>query len=135
MRHGFFCMLLVLALPQVAAAEGAIGAGAAPIFPGGAPAIERAEARPGLDLRVAAMQLRFAQDSADAPTAIEAEWADRDTGQDVADRGLSFGFEVKPRSRMGALARQDGGEDSGLGDQLQRLIEHPTFGLRGRYRF
>ena len=61
--------------------------------------------------------------------------ADRDAEPSVADRGLSFGFEVKPRSPMGALARQHEAEEPGLGGQLERLIERPAFGLRGRYRF
>lgn len=132
MRHGFFWMLLVLGLPQVAAAEGAVGADAAPIFPVGAPAIEQAEAPPGLDLRIDPAQLGAAQHQ---PLALESDWADDDAEFDAADRGLSFGLEVKPRSRMGALARQDRGEDAGLGDQLQRLIEQPVLGVRGRYRF
>ena len=52
-----------------------------------------------------------------------------------SDRGLSFGFEIHPRSRIGALARKDDVEDPTLGDQLEKLIERPVFGLRGRYRF
>jgi hypothetical protein len=81
------------------------------------------------------MLLRFAQDSPDGASAIEAEWADRYTEQDAADRGLSFGLEIKPRSRIGALARQDQAEDPSLGNQLERLIEQPVLGFRGRYRF
>ena len=61
--------------------------------------------------------------------------ADRDAEPSVADRGLSFGFEVKPRSPMGALARQHEPEEPGLSGQFERLIERPAFGLRGRYRF
>jgi hypothetical protein len=53
----------------------------------------------------------------------------------LSDRGLSFGFEIQPRSRIGALARKDHVQDPTLGDQLERLIERPVFGFRGRYRF
>jgi hypothetical protein len=138
MGHGFFWMLLVLGLPQVAAAEGAIGAAAAPI-PSGAPAIERAEAPgsspAGLDLRIDLAQLARSQHRLYGAAAIESDLADRYAEQDAADRGLSFGFEIKPRSRIGALARQDEAEDPSLGDQLERLIEQPVLGFRGRYRF
>jgi hypothetical protein len=139
MHHAFFWTLLVLGLPQVAAAGAAIGMAAEPMVAGGGAALERAEAPgsspTGLDLRIDTMLLRFAQDSPDGASAIEAEWADRYTEQDAADRGLSFGLEIKPRSRIGALARQDQAEDPSLGDQLERLIEQPVLGFRGRYRF
>ena len=36
---------------------------------------------------------------------------------------------------MGALARQHEPEEPGLSGQLERLIERPAFGMRGRYRF
>ena len=52
-----------------------------------------------------------------------------------SDRGLSFGFEIQPRSRIGVLARKDDVEDPTLGDQLEKLIERPVPGFRGRYRF
>jgi hypothetical protein len=140
MQHLASWTLLLLGLPQVAAAEGAIGAGATPIFPAAAPGIEQAEApaiiaAPGLDLRFDRMQLPAAEHGAYGVPALESDWADSDVELDAADRGLSFGLEVKPRSRMGALARQDEDEDAGLGDQLQRLIEQPVLGVRGRYRF
>jgi hypothetical protein len=136
MRHGFFWILLVLALPQVAAAERAIGASAAPMLAGEAPAVEQADApaiipAPGLDLRIDPAQLLAPQHQ---PPAFESDWADQFPEQDAADRGLSFGLELKPRSRMGALARQGSGEDADL-DQLQRLLEQPVLGVRGRYRF
>jgi hypothetical protein len=129
----------VLGLPQVAGAAAAIGVAAEPMVAGGAAALERAArgASPaGLDLRLDARLLRFAQDPPDA-SASEAELADHDAAiyEPDADRGLSFGLEIKPRSRIGALARQDEVEDPSLGDQLQRLIEHPVLGVRGRYRF
>ena len=95
MRHGFFWILLVVALPQVAAAERAIGAGAAPMPVGEAQANEQAEppaitAAPGLDLRIDPAQLLAPQHQ---PPAFESEWADHEVEQDGADRGLSFGLE------------------------------------------
>jgi hypothetical protein len=140
MRRAVFWILLVLGLPQVAGAAAAIGAAAEPMVAGGAATPERAArgASPaGLDLRLDARLLGFAQDSPDGASAIEAEWADNDAAiyEPDSDRGLSFGLEIKPRSRIGALARQDEAEDPSLGDQLQKLIEHPVLGVRGRYRF
>jgi hypothetical protein len=140
MRRAFCWILLVLALPQVAGAAGATGVAAEPMVAGGAATVERAArgASPaGLDLRLDARLLGFAQDSQDGASASEAEWADDDAAiyEPDPDRGLSFGLEIKPRSRIGALARQDGAEDPSLGDQLQKLIEHPVLGVRGRYRF
>src|SRR5687768_6538897 len=111
MRYAVFWILLVLGLPQVAAA--ATDVAAEPAFPGGEPAIEGVEtpatATPGLDLRIDAKQLWFAQDPPDGASASAAEWAKRDVGgyEPHADRGLSFGLEIKPRSRIGALARED----------------------------
>lgn len=141
MRHGLFCILILLTMGQVAAAAAATDVPAEPVFPGGEPAVERAEApttsTPELDLRIDVNQLRFAQEPADGASGGAAGWAHRDLGDNAppADRGLSFGLEIKPRSRIGALARQDEAEDPSLGDQLERLIERPVLGVRGRYRF
>jgi hypothetical protein len=140
MHHAVFWTLLALGLPQVAAAGGAIGAGPPPILPGGSPAIERADApaitaAPGLDLRIDPAQLGAAQYEPFGVPALESEWADQEAELDAADRGLSFGLEVKPRSRLGALARQSEPGDSGLGVQLEKLIEQPVLGVRGSYRF
>ena len=138
MRHVVFCLLLVLGLPQVAAAA-AIGAAVEPIRTGGGAALDAAAPPVGspaaLDLRIDGTPPRVALDAPDG--ASEAERAGRDIGtyQPHSDRGVSFGLEIKPRSRIGALARQDQAEDPSLGDQLQRLIERPVFGFRGRYRF
>jgi hypothetical protein len=140
MRHAFLWILLVLGLPQVAAA-GATGLAAEPMVAGGRAALERAEARgrspAPLDLRIDASVLRFGRDSQSGGSASEAEWADHDAGsyEQYPDRGLSFGLEIKPRSRIGALARHDQAEDPSLGDELQKLIENPVLGVRGRYRF
>jgi hypothetical protein len=140
MRRAFFWILLVLGLPQVAGAAAAIGVAAEPMVAGGAAALEhagRGASPAGLDLRLDASLLRFAQDPPDGASASEAEWAEDDAAiyEPDSDRGLSFGLEIKPRSRIGALARQHEAEDPGLGDQLQKLIENPVLGVRGRYRF
>jgi hypothetical protein len=138
MSRAVLWTLVLLGLPQVAAAA-AIGVAAEPMVAVGGAPLERAEAPasspPGLDLRIKPAPLPPSQHRPYGAAAIESDWADRVTEQDAAGRGLSFGLEVKPRSRIGALARQDEAEDPGIGDQLQRLIERPVFGLRGRYRF
>ena len=172
--RGALWTLVMLGLPQVAAADDAMGAAVPPVLPGGDPAIERAETsakatRPALDLRIddamnaavppivpgGALALEHPEtpggavsselDPSANPTQLPAspkgaravgdDPADRDAEASVADRGLSFGFEVKPRNSMGALARQHETEDPGLGGQLERLIERPSFGVRGSYRF
>jgi hypothetical protein len=173
MRLGGLWTLLMLGLPQVAAADDATGAAVPPVLPSGDPAIERAEtpgkAGPALDLRIddamtaalppivpgGALDMQDAETLGAAvpseldlrinPTQLPASPAGtragggdltgREAQSSVADRGLSFGFEVKPRTSMGALARQHETEDPGLGGQLERLIERPAFGVRGRYRF
>lgn len=139
MRHGALLTLLLLGLPQVAAADAAVGAAVA-VLPAADLAVERpgtpaTAASPGLDLRFDPAQLPSAQPRPYGAPAIESDWADPDAELDAADRGLSFGLEIKPHRRIGALARRDETEDPGLGDQLQRLIERPVLGLRGRYRF
>ena len=150
--------VVLLGLPQVAVAESALGAGSAPLFPNGNAADERAAASPAdppsdLDLRIDPRQLPSAQELPDGALGIEGDWpdgaaepdagigiekdpADDAAGRRAADRGLSFGLEVQPRSRMGALARQhEARDDPSLGAQLERLIEQPVLGVRGRYRF
>jgi hypothetical protein len=140
MPQVLYCILLVLALPQVAAAGGALGVPAEPLVAGSG-ALERAApplvpAR-GLDLGIEDEQMRVSQEARDAGQDIDSLRARGDIGPYAAqsDRGLSFGFEIQPRSRIGALARKDDIEDPTLSDQLEKLIERPVFGLRGRYRF
>ena len=126
-----------IGLLGVAVAGGATGAAADQASPGNDPAIERAEtpaaARPALDLRIDPTQLPASR----GLPSIEAEPVDRYTGVDEhsTDRGLSFGLELKPRSSIGQLARQDAVEDPSLTDHLQRVIERPALSFRGRYRF
>jgi hypothetical protein len=145
MRQVLFGILLVLALPPVAAA-GAIGTLGEPVV-ADARALARAAAAPAraFDLGLDGAPLRLAQNapddgqSGDAPQA-KGDDAPRAKGdissyRSEPDRGLSFGFEVQPRSRFGSLARKDDAEDPDLDDQLDKLIERPVFGFRGRYRF
>ena len=140
MRQVCCCILLVLALPQVAAAGGALGMPAEPLLANSqALALATAPLAParGLDLGIEDAQRRLAQETPDAGQETDSARALGDISPYAAqsDRGLSFGFEIHPRSRIGALARKDDVEDPTLGDQLEKLIERPVFGLRGRYRF
>jgi hypothetical protein len=133
-------MLWRIGLLGVAVAGGATGAGAGQALPGDDPAIEPAETAdaspPALDLSIDPAQL-LTRDLPAGPRRIDPEPADRYTGADehASDRGLSFGLELKPRSQIGSLARQDDVEDPSLTDQLEKVIERPALSLRGRYRF
>lgn len=141
MRQVLLCTLLVLALPHFAAAAGAIGVVIEPLM-AGERTLDRAAAPAatarGLELGLDGAHLRFAQNAPeedepgeDAPRAK----GDISPYKAQSDRGLSFGFEIKPRSRYGDLARKDEAEDRDLDDQLDKLIDRPVFGFRGRYRF
>jgi hypothetical protein len=129
-----------IGLLGVAVAGGAAGAAAGQALPGNDPAVERAEsadASPSaLDLRIDPAPL-LSRDLPAGPRTIDPAPADRYTGADEQspDRGLSFGLELKPRSPIGSLARQDDVEDPSLTDQLEKVIERPALSLRGRYRF
>jgi hypothetical protein len=117
-----------------------VSAAVPPIVPGGALALEHpetlGEAAPSeLDPVINSAQLPASANPPEGTRASGSDQAGHDAEPSVADRGLSFGFEVKPRSSIGALARQHEAEDPGLGGQLERLIERPAFGVRGRYRF
>jgi hypothetical protein len=135
MRRGILWTLLLLGLPHAAAADGANAV--PPVVPDVDAAIERAapapDSPPALDLRIDPAPLPSAlPNGAPASQGDLAEFHDR---QEAADRGFSFGLEIKPRTRLGALARRDEPGDPGLDEQLENLIERPVFGLRGRYRF
>jgi hypothetical protein len=152
MRQLLLCILLALALPPAAAA------GAIDLVPGslltGEQALEPGAAAPpppGLDLGRDSAGLRVAQNGSDdeqGSDLLGAKGSGNEQGGDLpqakgdispyeaqSDRGLSFDFEVRPRSRFGDLARKNDTEDPDLGDRLDRLIERPVFGFRGRYRF
>jgi hypothetical protein len=139
MRQVFLCVLLALVLPQAAAA-GVIDLVAEPVITGGQalePAAARATPPRGLDLGLDSVGPRLAQDAPEDREGADPPRAKGDISpyEAQSDRGLSFGFELRPRSRFGDLARKDDTEDPDLGDQLDKLIERPVFGLRGRYRF
>ena len=140
-RRMWWLILLLLGMPHVAVADSSTRA-ADELLPGGALDLERtgtavAAAPPTLDLRIGSTYLpEFGDVSASTP-AIASEPAGRYTSADQhpSDRGLSFGFEIRPRSTVGNLARKDDIQDPTVTDQLQRVIERPAFGIRGRYRF
>ena len=141
MRQVALCILLMFALPQVAAAADASGMPDEPLM-ADARAFEHtaAPAVParGLELGVDGAQLRFAQNTPEEDQqGGEAPRAKGDISpyETQSDRGLSFGLEIKPRSRYGDLARKDDAEDHDLDERLDNLIERPVFGFRGRYRF
>jgi hypothetical protein len=139
MRQVFLCVLLALALPQAAAA-GVIDLVAEPVITGGQalePAGARATPSRGLDLGLDDVGPRFAQNAPDDREGADPPRAKGDISpyEAQSDRGLSFGFELRPRSRFGDLARKNDTEDPDLGDQLDKLIDRPVFGFRGRYRF
>lgn len=142
MRHIVLWTLVLLGLPGIAVAEGTIGPAAGQSSPGNEPAIERtgtsAPAAPqAFDLSIDPTQLPSWHDRPGGPVAIGTDRGQRYSGAapDAADRGLSFGVEVKPRSRVGNLARETETDAPGLEDNLQRLIDRGTLGVRGRYRF
>jgi hypothetical protein len=90
------------------------------------------------ELGVDGAHLRFAQNAPEEDEqGGEAPRAKGDISpyETQSDRGLSFGLEIKPRSRYGDLARKDDAEDHDLDERLDNLIERPVFGFRGRYRF
>ena len=141
MRQVLLCTVLVLALPQFAAAAGTVAVFTEPLM-AGARTLDRAAAPAaiarGFELGLDGAHLRFAQNApeedeqgGDAPRAK----GDISPYEAQSDRGLSFGFEIKPRSRYGDLARKDDADDPGISDKLDNLIERPVFGFRGRYRF
>lgn len=152
MRQVLLSILLVLALPQAAAAgvielvpDSLLTRGQA-LEPGAA-----VTPAPGFDLGLDDVHLRVAQNAPDdgaGDVPQQAKGDDDEQGDDAprakgdispyqaqSDRGLSFGFELRPRSRYGNLARKNDAEEPDLGDQLDKLIERPVFGFRGRYRF
>jgi hypothetical protein len=131
MRHQI--MWILLGLHHGAAADPAVG----PVAADSEAGIERADFPPALDLRILPRQPPAARVWPIEPGAIGAEGADRYSAaeQDAADEGLSFGLEVKRRPQLESRAWQDEDDAPGLQDDIDRLIERSTLGVRGSYRF
>jgi hypothetical protein len=144
MRQGLIIWTLVLlGLPHVAAAAGAAG-----------PSVEQALAEPeaaaserpatpaddfALDLRVVPPKTSNVRTRPIDPHAIGrvVRATDRSGAarQDKAEEGLSFGLEVRRLPPLESRARREEDDAPGLQDDLQRLIEDSTVGVRGTYRF
>jgi hypothetical protein len=141
MRHDIIWMLALLGLTHLAAGAGAAGStnGLLPAEPeaavkGAAPA---AEAPPTLDLRIVPRQPRLAPVKPIAPNAFPAERHDRfgPPQENAAEQGLSFGLEVRRRPQFERRALPNEEDAPGLRDDVERVIEHSTLGVRGTYRF
>jgi hypothetical protein len=118
--------------------DGALGADEPPFASDEAPAATFGMPLPSdLDRWLDPAQLPSPQRPPVEVQAATGERTEDPAARQPADRGLSFGLEVTPRSPIGALARQnhDQEQDPSVGTQLGRLLERPAFGVRGRYRF
>lgn len=129
----------MLGLLAVSFAAAGAAAAAEELLPGGAlepTESSTATSSPPLDLHIDTRDLLSLGGASSGADALAADRAERySRAEPESDRGLSFDFEVKPRSPLGRLARQSDIQDPTLTDQLQKVIEQPAFGVRGRYRF
>jgi hypothetical protein len=129
--------LALLALPQIAAADVGNGSGGAARDPVAASGARTQEIPPVLDLRI---RERL------PPTGPEWLTEERGLGLAVpephsaparnsAEKGLSFGLEVRRARQFQNRTRPDEDETPGLQGEIERLIEHSTLGIRGIYRY
>ena len=137
MSRTIWWILVLLGLPHVAAADGTSGMTAAQAFADQEAAVARSETPvtdlpPTLDLRIGPPQLPL-QSSPAGSRALGAARADR--SGDAARGPLSFGVELQRRRHVESRAWQDDEDAPGLQDDIERLIEHSTLGVRGTYRF
>ena len=137
MSRTIWWTLVLLGLPHVAAADGATGMTAAQAFADQEAAVARSETPvtdlpPTLDLRIGPPQLPLQSPPAGSRT-LGAGRVDQSA--DSARGPLSFGVELQRRRHVESRAWQDEEEAPGLQDDIQRLIEHSTLGVRGTYRF
>ena len=137
MRRKIWWILVLLGLPHVTAAEGISGTTAGQALADHEKAVARSEAPvadlpPSLDLRILPPQ---ASPSPGAPTISRALGADRADRADSADGPLSFGLELKRHRQLESRAWQDDEDAPGLQDDIERLIDQSTLGVRGTYRF
>jgi hypothetical protein len=137
MSRTIWWTLVLLGLPHVAAADGTSGITAAQAFADQEAAVARSETPvtdlpPTLDLRIGPPQLPLQSPPAGSRT-LGAGRVDQSA--DSARGPLSFGVELQRRRHVESRAWQDEEEAPGLQDDIQRLIEHSTLGVRGTYRF
>jgi hypothetical protein len=139
MRDGIVWILALVALPAGAAANsGQTGAAVEMLAdsPSLSAAPEAAVAPSGLDLQIDQLPLP-APGALDERGAIAPGAPERYLGAEpqAADRGLSFGLEVRRYRAADHLARAIEPDEPGLHDNVERLIDRSALGLRGRYRF
>ena len=131
--------LVLLGLPHMVAAEGTTGHAAAHALADHETAAARsgapgADLPPSLDLRIVPRQLTSWQSPPAVSRALGADLLDHHSA-DSAEGPLSFGVELQRRRHVDSRAWQDEDDAPGLQDDIERLIEHSTLGVRGTYRF
>jgi hypothetical protein len=139
MRDGIVWIFALLALPGIAAANGArpdAALGSLADNLGVSAGVDATAAPTGLDLEVDPLP-PAAQGASNGARAIAPARPERYTGAEsqASDRGLSFGLELRRRNASDNLARVAEPDEPGLQDDLERLIDRSGLGLRGRYRF
>jgi hypothetical protein len=137
MRDRIILILALMALPAVAeATDGERGAVVGTVAAAADAAAEAAAAPSTLDLNVDALPLP-AQGAANGARALAPRAPERYAGADpqAAERGLSFGLELRQYRAADNIARVTEPDESGLQDNVERLIDRSAVGLRGKYRF
>ena len=139
MRDEIVLIFALLALPGIAAANGARPDAAlwsVADNQGVSAGVDAAAAPTGLDLEIDPLPLP-AQGASNGARAIAPARPERYTGAEsqAADRGLSFGLELRRRNAADNLARVSEPDEPGLQDDLERLIDRSALGVRGKYRF
>jgi hypothetical protein len=138
MRRRIWLILILLGLPHVAAADTA-GRVAAQAFADHEAALPRGERSaasfsPALDLQFVPPQPPPLQPSATVSPERQADPADHSRA-DPAAGSLSFGLELQRRRAPESRAWVDDENVPGLQDDIERLIDRSTLGVRGTYRF
>jgi hypothetical protein len=137
MSRTLWWTLVLLGLPHVTAADGTSGMTAAQAFADQEAAVARSETPvtdlpPTLDLRIAPPQMSLQSPPSDS-RALGAERVDQSA--DSAEGPMSFGVELQRRRHVESRAWQDEDDAPGMQDDIERVIEHSTLGVRGTYRF
>jgi hypothetical protein len=140
MRRDIICALALLGLTQLPGGAGAAAAANGLPIAASAATLKRmapaAAADPALDLRFVPRP-PLPRERPTALPALPAAPFDRFGGPrpESAERGLSFGLEVRRRPQFERRAWQNEENAPGLRDDIERVIEHSTLGVRGSYRF